>query len=96
MFEDDGTGRTLARALRDAAARGVRVRLLLDDLYMGGHDPLFLGLAAHPNVEVRLFSPFMVRFESVKPPGATLAPRQDKAEGTRWTPPRTPSISTSA
>ena len=53
------------RALRDAAARGVRVRLLLDDLYTGGNDPLLLGLAAHPNVEVRLFNPFMVRYESV-------------------------------
>jgi phosphatidylserine/phosphatidylglycerophosphate/cardiolipin synthase-like enzyme len=70
VFEDDGTGRALARALRDAAARGVRVRLLLDDLYSGGHDALFLGLAAHPNVEVGLFNPFMVRFESV---GARVA-----------------------
>ena len=65
VFDDDGTGRVLLRALRDAAARGVRVRLLLDDLYTGGNDPLLLGLAAHPNVEVRLFNPFMVRFESV-------------------------------
>ena len=51
-------------------ARGVRVRLLLDDLYTGGNDPLLLGLAAHPNVEVRLFNPFMVRFEGV---GARVA-----------------------
>ena len=70
VFDDDGTGRVLMRALRDAAARGVRVRLLLDDLYTGGNDPLLLGLAAHPNVEVRLFNPFMVRFESV---GARVA-----------------------
>jgi phosphatidylserine/phosphatidylglycerophosphate/cardiolipin synthase-like enzyme len=53
------------RALRDAAARGVRVRVLLDDLYTGGNDPLLLALVAHPNVEVRLFNPFMVRYESV-------------------------------
>ena len=65
VFDDDGTGRVLLRALRDAAARGVRVRLLLDDLYTGGNDPLLLGLAAHPNVEVRLFNPFMVRHEGV-------------------------------
>jgi phosphatidylserine/phosphatidylglycerophosphate/cardiolipin synthase-like enzyme len=65
VFDDDGTGRVLMRALRDAAARGVRVRVLLDDLYTGGNDPLLLGLAAHPNVEVRLFNPFAVRFESV-------------------------------
>jgi putative cardiolipin synthase len=45
VFDDDGTGRVLMRALRDAAARGVRVRLLLDDLYTGGNDPLLLGLA---------------------------------------------------
>ena len=57
-FEDDETGRWLLRALRDAALRGVRVRLLLDDLYTGGKDPLWLAFAAHPNVEVRLFNPF--------------------------------------
>jgi len=64
VLDDDSTGRALLRALRDAAARGVRVRLLLDDLYAGGHDPLLLGLAAHPNVEVRLFNPFMSRYDS--------------------------------
>ena len=57
-FEADETGRTLLRALRDAALRGVRVRLLIDDLYTGGLDDLFMGFAAHPNVEVRLFNPF--------------------------------------
>ena len=38
--------------------RGVRVRLIIDDLYTSGMDPLLLGLDAHPNVEVRLFNPF--------------------------------------
>jgi putative cardiolipin synthase len=57
-FEDDPSGRYMLRALRDAAERGVRVRLLIDDLYTGGHDPLFLAFAAHKNVEVRLFNPF--------------------------------------
>ncbi len=57
-FENDETGRLLLRTLRDAAARGVRVRLFLDDLYTGGNDELFLAFAAHPNVEVRLFNPF--------------------------------------
>ena len=46
------------RNLRDAALRGVRVRLLVDDLYTAGSDPMFRGLAAFPNVEVRLFNPF--------------------------------------
>ena len=57
-FENDETGRWLLRALRDAAQRGVRVRLLIDDLYTGGQDPLWLAFAAHKNVQVRLFNPF--------------------------------------
>jgi putative cardiolipin synthase len=57
-LHDDESGRWLLRALRDAAQRGVRVRLLLDDFYTSGQDDLLLGLAAHPNVEVRLFNPF--------------------------------------
>ncbi len=57
-IENDETGRWLLRTLRDAANRGVRVRLLIDDLYTGGLDPLFLGFAAHKNVEVRVFNPF--------------------------------------
>jgi len=57
-FEDDETGRWLLRALRDAAVRGVRVRVLIDDLYTGGKDPLWLAFASYPNVQVRLFNPF--------------------------------------
>jgi cardiolipin synthase C len=57
-FADDSTGRALLRALRDAAARGVRVRVLIDDLYTGGADAMWLGFAAHAGVEVRLFNPF--------------------------------------
>jgi cardiolipin synthase C len=59
-LHDDSTGRLVLRALRDAAQRGVRVRLLLDDLYTAGSDPVLQGLAAYPNVEVRLFNPFPV------------------------------------
>jgi putative cardiolipin synthase len=54
----DETGRWLMRALRDAAARGVRVRLLLDDYYTSREDELLLGLATYPNVEIRLYNPF--------------------------------------
>ena len=57
-FEMDETGRWLLRALRDAADRGVRVRLLIDDFYTGGQDEMFLAFAAHKNVEVRIFNPF--------------------------------------
>ena len=58
ILHDDDTGKNLLLALRDAASRGVRVRLLLDDLYTTGEDELFSGLAAFANVEVRLFDPF--------------------------------------
>ena len=58
QIHDDETGRYLMRALRDAALRGVRVRVLMDDLYTSGEDALLLALAATPNVELRLFNPF--------------------------------------
>jgi putative cardiolipin synthase len=57
----DEAGRTLLRELRDAARRGVRVRLLVDDFYAAAIDDLLVGLAAYPNVEVRLFNPMPMR-----------------------------------
>jgi putative cardiolipin synthase len=65
LIQDDRTGRLLMRNLRDAALRGVRVRLLVDDLYTAGSDPMFRGLAAFPNVEVRLFNPFCCARQNV-------------------------------
>lgn len=65
LIGDDSVGRSVLRALRDAGQRGVRVRLLVDDLYTRGMDPLLWGLAATPNVEVRLFNPFTVRSSTV-------------------------------
>ena len=65
LIQNDRTGRLLMRNLRDAALRGVRVRLLVDDLYTAGGDPMFRGLAAFPNVEVRLFNPFCCARESI-------------------------------
>ena len=58
QFENDPTGRLLLTALRDASIRGVRVRLLVDDLYTTHTDPLLRGLASFPNIEVHLFNPF--------------------------------------
>ena len=64
-WHDDGTGRQLLAALRDAGRRGVRVRLLVDDLHTGALQPLLAGLAAHAHVEVRLFNPLPAREGSV-------------------------------
>ena len=65
LIANDRTGRLVMRNLRDAALRGVRVRLLVDDLNTGGGDAMFRGLAAFPNVEVRLFNPFCCGRQSV-------------------------------
>ncbi|MDO4436271.1 MAG: phospholipase D family protein [Cardiobacteriaceae bacterium] len=61
IWHDDISGRLLAQRLWAAAERGVRVRLLLDDHTMAGMDPLLVTLNQHPNLEVRLFNPYMQR-----------------------------------
>lgn len=57
----DEASRALLRELRDAAQRGVRVRLLVDDFHAADIDDLLAGLAAYPNAEVRLFNPMPLR-----------------------------------
>ncbi|RIX84660.1 phospholipase D family protein [Acidovorax cavernicola] len=58
QLENDATGRLLLRTLREAAARGVKVRVLVDDLYTVKSQKLLLALSETPNVSVRLFNPF--------------------------------------
>jgi putative cardiolipin synthase len=65
LIQNDRTGRLFMRSLRDAALRGVRVRVLVDDVNTVGGDPMFLGLATFPNVEVRLFNPFCCARQSL-------------------------------
>jgi putative cardiolipin synthase len=60
-LHNDQTGRYVLRLVRDAAARGVRVRLLLDDLHTSDEDRLLVALAAHDNIEIRLFNPYPYR-----------------------------------
>lgn len=61
IWRRDTTGLLLIDALYQAAERGVRVRLLLDDLNTGRLDPALMKLHQHPHAEVRLFNPFTVR-----------------------------------
>ena len=61
IWRNDITGVLLFDALRAAAERGVRVRLLLDDNNTSGLDATLALLDAHPNIEVRLFNPFAMR-----------------------------------
>ena len=64
VFKNDATGRLLAQRLLVAADRGVRVRILLDDLNLTDVDRVLDALDAHANIEVRLFNPFRTRNRS--------------------------------
>lgn len=61
IWESDMSGQLLFSALLDAAQRGVKVRLLLDDNNTQGLDSTLNALNRHPNIEVRLFNPFSFR-----------------------------------
>ncbi|MFV0515640.1 MAG: phospholipase D family protein [Jhaorihella sp.] len=61
IWQRDATGLLLLDALQRAAARGVRVRLLLDDNGVPDIGSELAELDAHPNLEVRLFNPFVLR-----------------------------------
>ena len=61
IWQNDLTGTLLLGALRRAADRGVRIRLLLDDNGTRGLDDVIRTLVAHRNIEVRLFNPFATR-----------------------------------
>jgi putative cardiolipin synthase len=61
LFHDDLSGRSLTAYLLEAADRGVRVRVLLDDMDMNGRDAGLASIALHPNIEIRLFNPFPSR-----------------------------------
>ncbi|MEQ1661079.1 MAG: phospholipase D family protein [Thiobacillus sp.] len=58
LFHNDLTGKWVAAALLDAANRGVRVRVLIDDIDTADKERGLAALNAHPNIEVRLFNPF--------------------------------------
>ncbi|MCQ4309314.1 phospholipase D family protein [Pseudomonas stutzeri] len=61
IWRGDITGTLLFDELRAAAERGVRVRLLLDDNGTAGLDAELAALDSHPNIEIRLFNPFVIR-----------------------------------
>lgn len=61
IWHPDATGTLMFEEVMRAAERGVRVRLLLDDLNTAGTDPTLALLASHPNVELRLYNPFVMR-----------------------------------
>jgi len=58
LYHNDLTGRLFTHQLLKAADRGVRVRLLVDDMGLAGRDLGSAVLDSHPNIEVRIFNPF--------------------------------------
>jgi len=57
LMKPDSAGRLFAMKLLEAADRGVRVRLLLDDIFTTVDDDAFEVMNQHPNIELRLFNP---------------------------------------
>ncbi|WP_102817258.1 phospholipase D family protein [Burkholderia ubonensis] len=55
---EDTTGKLLLGAALYAADRGVRVRMLVDDLNFRDIDRVMAALNTHPNIEIRVFNPF--------------------------------------
>lgn len=61
IVAQDATATLLLYQGLQAAQRGVRVRILIDDMYALGRDVDLATLAVHPKVEVRVFNPFLRR-----------------------------------
>ncbi|WDI92491.1 phospholipase D family protein [Xanthomonas campestris] len=61
IWHADFTGNLLHNELLRAADRGVRVRLLLDDMNIHGSDSVLAALDSHPLIEIRLFNPTRAR-----------------------------------
>lgn len=58
LLKNDLSGNLVAVKLSEAAERGVRVRLLVDDALTQPIDMGLVSLNDHPNIEVRVFNPF--------------------------------------
>ena len=61
IYETDTIGNLIAYHLYMAAQRGVKVRILLDDISTTGKDKALATLAQHSNIELKLFNPNRLR-----------------------------------
>ncbi len=61
LWTFDIAGSMVLDRLMAAADRGVRVRLLVDDTFILGEDPVLMAIDAHPRVEYRIFNPYQQR-----------------------------------
>ena len=58
LYHDDLVGKLFTAVLLKAADRGVRVRVLIDDMDMSDRDDDIIAFDHHPNIQVRIFNPF--------------------------------------
>lgn len=61
IYKADTIGKVFSDHLLMAAHRGVKIRILMDDLTTSGKDEQWQKLASHPNIELRLFNPNILR-----------------------------------
>lgn len=57
IWSTDNIGILAAEALLRAADRGVKVRVIVDDLLIDAPDKSLLALAQHPNIDIRIYNP---------------------------------------
>ncbi len=57
IWSTDNIGILASESLLRAADRGVKVRVIVDDLLMSAPDETLLALAKHPNIDIRIYNP---------------------------------------
>lgn len=62
LWHNDDSGVLLAQHVIKAANRGVKVRILIDDIGLQGKDSIISSISAHPNIDIRIFNPFAYRY----------------------------------
>ena len=65
IWKGDASGELLLDRVIKAADRGVRVRILVDDIYLIGADRTIAALSQHPKIEARMFNPAQHRTGSI-------------------------------
>ncbi len=73
LWYPDYSGRLLLERAVAAAERGVKVRMIVDDLILQGHDQLIANLHAAPNIEFGIFNPWEDRSSLLNRAGEMLA-----------------------
>jgi putative cardiolipin synthase len=61
IWHEDHTGSLMLERIIAAADRGVRVRLLIDDIELSQATDEWVAADAHPNISVRIYNPFAIR-----------------------------------